>query len=210
MENLIPLVECGSPEVQYCYVSFLKAYIMRSVGMEPTKPENWAYLDEVRSCSRENCDKCAKVNAFLEDPEIRETTIDLGDDDMHVKLTFSNLFNFNLHYKPQIVVHEGREIRFIKTRRKWGSSHRDWESRAEKAKCDLRKLPKNKLEQLLGDQYNTLMALDLVRANGRTAEQSEVGQAPDIAPSSFSAKRQRDEDLDDAENASDPKRARES
>jgi hypothetical protein len=204
MKELILSVDIGSVEVQYCFQLLVKAYITKSVGKELPKPENWERLAEVRRCSQGVCDKCTELNTFLEDPEAEEQTVDLGPDKHHLKMNF-DWFGF---LDTKRVGNKGEKYRFTKTLKWWEKRHHEWELDAEKAKQNLRDLPKNELEQALGDQYGTLMALDLIRANRGNAEQGDVGQSPNKAKSPALPKRPRNEDLDDPECAMIPKRAR--
>ncbi|KAM5347057.1 hypothetical protein ACJ41O_010062 [Fusarium nematophilum] len=191
MKELLPSVDTSSPEVQDFFQLLVKAYITKGVGEEPLKPEDWA-------------SPSGKLKAFLEDPGAKEKTVTLStDEEGHLKWKFEFL-------TTEKVGGEGGQVRFTKTLKGWERCHRDWEQEAEKAKQNLQSLPKDELERALGDQYDTLMALDLIRADRGTAEQGGGGQAPDEAESPARPKRRRDKGLDDTGHQTTPKRARRS
>jgi hypothetical protein len=81
-------------------------------------------------------------------------------------------------------------------------SHRGWELGVEAAQKKLQELPKDALKQALGDKYNTLIALDLIRIEKRTA------QAPDKVQPPLQSKRPRDKDVNITTPIRIPKRAR--
>ncbi len=162
MKELLLSVNTGSLEVQSCFQLLVKAYIIKSAGKEPLKPESWARPAEVELCRQDGCDKCAKLNAFLKNPEANEITVTLSTEDQkHLRRRFKFLTT---------VSGKGGEVRFTKTMKWWEEHHCDWERETEKAKQNLQKLPQNKLKQALGKQYNELMSLDLVWPDGDTAK----------------------------------------
>ncbi|KAH8744065.1 hypothetical protein F5883DRAFT_30499 [Diaporthe sp. PMI_573] len=167
IKALLPSADTRSLEVQYWLQLFVKAYITQSVSKEPSKPVNWARRGEMHECSREGC-ACSQVNAFLEDPNAKEQTIDLGPDSDHVLAWFQEFV--------EVDYLGAGKIHFTKTLKHWVKRHGIWEREVESAQRNLRDLPQDELKQALGTQYGTLMALDLVRVDGTTAAQSSVGK----------------------------------
>ncbi|KAJ8121557.1 hypothetical protein ONZ43_g2019 [Nemania bipapillata] len=158
MKELLPSTDMGpleSLEVQYCFQLLVKACIAKIAGKEPQKPLNWDRREEVNKCT---CGMCARVNAFLEDPDAEQRTIDVSyENTYHVKREFQFL-------KVDTIEESwGFKYIYTKTLERWEGLYREWARQAELVKEKLQDLPKDKLEQALGSQYDTLMALDVVR-----------------------------------------------
>lgn len=194
MKELLLLANTSSPEVRTCLQSLVEVYITKTVGKEPAKPEDWARSEEVHECYR-GCEVCPMLNEFLKDPKAKEKTTALNADSKHhVEWCF--------RFLEILEIGNGsgeREFRYTKTLKGWEKRHRDWESNVEAAQKNLQALPKDALKEALGDEYDTLMALDSIRIDKRTA------QAPDKAQPPTRSKHPRDDDTEHKENS---KRAR--
>ncbi|KAH8755012.1 hypothetical protein F5883DRAFT_620667 [Diaporthe sp. PMI_573] len=194
MKELLPSVDTGSLEVQTCFQSLVGAYITKTVGEEPSKPEDWARPAEVYKCYS-GCKACSELNPFLKDPEAKEITIALNADDQnHIKWHFDYLETGNGD-------REG-EVRYTKTLKGWEKRRRNWVLDGEAAQKKLQELPKDALKQALGDKYDTLMGLDLVRIGKSTA------QAPDKAQPPSRPKRKKGKDANNTAPGRTSKRAR--
>ncbi|KAL7938209.1 hypothetical protein V8C35DRAFT_330199 [Trichoderma chlorosporum] len=165
MNELLPTVDTGSPEVQTCFQSLVETYITKTVDEEPSKPEDWARPAEVHRCYMyaSACKTCPKLNLFLVDPEAKEKTIALTTTEQeHINLSFGYL-------ETRYGVREG-EVRFTKTLEGWEKGHHNWEFVVKATQDKLQKLPKDALKRALGDKYDTLMALDPIRIGRGTAQ----------------------------------------
>ncbi|KAH8744688.1 hypothetical protein F5883DRAFT_654985 [Diaporthe sp. PMI_573] len=186
--------EYSSLEVQTCFQSLVGAYITKTVGEEPSKPEDWARPAEVYKCYS-GCKACSELNPFLKDPKAKEITIALNADDQnHIKWHFDYLETGNGD-------REG-EVRYTKTLKGWEKRRRNWVLDGEAAQKKLQELPKDALKQALGDKYDTLMGLDLVRIGKSTA------QAPDKAQPPSRPKRKKGKDANNTAPGRTSKRAR--
>ncbi len=195
MKELLPSVDTGSMEVQTCFQSLVATYITKTVGEEPSKPEDWARPAEVYKCYSDGCKACSELNSFLKDPEAKELTIALkADDKNHLRWRFDYLETGDGD-------REG-EVRYTKTLKEWGKRHHKWVSDGEAAQKMLQELPQDALKQALGDKYDTLMALDLDRIGKSTA------RAPDKAQPAARAKRKKGEDANNTAPVTTSKRAR--
>lgn len=164
MKELLPSVNAGSLEVQTCFQSLVEVYVTKTVGKEPSKPEDWARSEEVHECWRHGCKTCPKLNAFLTDPEAKKKTMTLtADEQAHV------YWRFHFLEMTESGNSEG-EVRYTKTLRGWEKRHRSWESDVEAAQKKLQELPKDALKEALGDKYDTLMTLNPIRIDKSTAQ----------------------------------------
>lgn len=193
MKQLLPLVDTGSPEVQTCLESLVEAYITQAVGKEPPKPESedWARPKEVSKCWSSGCKRCSELNAFVNDPKAKEETIAMSNDDRRHVTSYFEYLQFEKGNR------EG-EVRITKTLREWETRHEDWESTGKRAQEQLRELPKE-LKEALGDKYDTLLALDLIRIDRSTAKQGGINQASDKIQPSTRPKRSLDKNAQDTE-----------
>ncbi|KAI5861417.1 hypothetical protein GGS23DRAFT_576734 [Durotheca rogersii] len=186
MAELMPSVNTDSVEVQRCFQSLVKIYITKTVGEEPSKPRDWARPAEVISkCRRSNdlpCDKCREINDFLQDPMAQKHTMDLQFDRLHLIPSFHQFMFFRVEEVAQ-----GHRTCLTKTLGWWERRHQDWEQAAGMATKALQDLPQDKLQELLADQYGTLMALDPVRTESaklpkRRPDENESTTEPGVLP----------------------------
>ncbi|KAH8753332.1 hypothetical protein F5883DRAFT_621197 [Diaporthe sp. PMI_573] len=163
MAELIPSVNTGAPTIKSCFISLVETYITKAVGQEPAKPEDWARPAEAaKACTRSGCDECPEVKRFLEDPLAEHHTMDFGRvGSYHVEITFRFL---------KIEDSEGNKARLTKTLKGWELQRNQWEEDCKEAIKALQSLPQDKLKELLGDKFDTLITLDVVRADKGTAK----------------------------------------
>ncbi|KAH8757935.1 hypothetical protein F5883DRAFT_566814 [Diaporthe sp. PMI_573] len=147
MAELIPSVNTGAPTIKSCFISLVETYITKAVGQEPAKPEDWARPAEAaEACTRSGCDECPEVKRFLEDPLAEHHAMDFGRvGSYHVEITLKTLKGWQLH-------------------------RNQWEEDCKEAIKALQSLPQDKLKELLGDKFDTLITLDVVRADKGTAK----------------------------------------
>ncbi|KAL8754030.1 MAG: hypothetical protein Q9199_004627 [Rusavskia elegans] len=127
----------------------------QSLGHEPKKPTNWTRLEEMSTCSCA-CDRCSKMNTFLKDPEASYHA--LGNRDYHLQYQFHDFKYFDVEKKQT-----WNPVGVTKTNRWWEEQYPKWQSRAEKVLGAIKKLPQGRLKEYLGDEYDWVMDLRMVK-----------------------------------------------
>ena len=116
---LIPFMEAlraaVSAEVQQTCVSITIKLSKRCIGPEPQKPVDWRRPPITCPDEAKDCKFCAKVNAFLGEPDRQEETF---DEIVSVHLRWFSLRNCSRNGDN-----------FVKTSWEWESQHREWAER---------------------------------------------------------------------------------
>ncbi|KAL9123997.1 MAG: hypothetical protein Q9217_006630, partial [Psora testacea] len=153
LEELLPVVDVFSVEVQECIQSLITIYVTQTVGKEPRKPSDWARPEEMEpNC----CDDCSKMNAFLAHPELQ-----------HYNLSCKEVWHLRSQYHCfgyfKVDEVDWKPVAVTKTLKWWEEQHQKWESRASIALEALRKLPQAKLKDCLTHRYDEIMDLRIVK-----------------------------------------------
>ncbi|KAL8974707.1 MAG: hypothetical protein Q9197_001076 [Variospora fuerteventurae] len=156
LSELIPVADTWFNEAKSCIRSLITLHIIRTVGYEPKKPTDWTRLEEISTCSHSNDDSCLKMNAFLKDPEASYYA--LGEKDYYLRSHFHNFEYFDVEEKGPWNV-----VGVTKTNKWWEEQHPKWQARAEKVLEAVKKLPQDRLQECLGDEYDGVMDLKMVK-----------------------------------------------
>ncbi|KAL8991463.1 MAG: hypothetical protein Q9177_000135 [Variospora cf. flavescens] len=156
LSELITVADTGFNEAKSCIRSLITLHIIRTVGYEPKKPTNWTRLEEISTCSHSNDDECLKMNTFLKDPEASYHA--LGEETYYLRSHFHNFEYFDVEKKGSWNV-----VGVTKTNKWWEEEHPKWQARAEKVLKAVKKLPQDRLQECLGDEYDGVMDLKMVK-----------------------------------------------
>ena len=160
LEKMIYIVDQCLPHARPFYVLLITTYTVRFVKNEPEKPNNWARAsekDQVK-CYDKNCSACDSLRNFLLSPVEETYAFEASEKNWHCRFQVPSECNLsrNESQKPPVWT-------VTKTYKSWEKSHAEWEKRASKAQNSLRRLSEESMKQCLGDDYETLMNLDMIR-----------------------------------------------
>lgn len=156
LSELIPVADTCLNEAKSSLRSLFTLYITRTVGYEPKKPSDWTRLEELVTCSPQ-CRNCSSMNTFLKDP--KESYYALGNGDYHLHARYHNFQYFDITKKSQW----GNPLGVTKTNKWWEKHHPQWQTRAEAVLEAIKKLPQERLKECLGDEYDGIMDLRIVK-----------------------------------------------
>ncbi|KAI4287667.1 MAG: hypothetical protein L6R35_003073 [Caloplaca aegaea] len=156
LSELITVADTGFNEAKSCIRSLITLHIIRTVGYEPKKPTNWTRLEQISTCSHRNDNECLKMNTFLKDPEASYHA--LGEENYYLRSHFHNFEYFDVEEKGPWNV-----VGVTKTNKWWEEQHPKWQARAEKVLKAVKKLPQDRLQECLGDEYDGVMDLKMVK-----------------------------------------------
>ncbi|KAL9594089.1 MAG: hypothetical protein Q9219_007223 [cf. Caloplaca sp. 3 TL-2023] len=157
LHELIKILGISSPQPRQCIRTLISQHIIRTVGHEPHQPRDWSRPEETVTCDREPCAGCAKMNEFLKDPVASYLALD-DSIEYHVRYQFHGYQYFDQKksgWNPPTGV--------TKTMKWWDESHKKWQARADKVSKALKKLPQDSLKGFLGDEYDEIMDLKMVK-----------------------------------------------
>ncbi|KAL8994600.1 MAG: hypothetical protein Q9169_005479 [Polycauliona sp. 2 TL-2023] len=157
-QEIIPIADCSSSEVQQCLRSLISLHITRTVRQEPRRPSDWARLEETNSCPGK-CQQCWEMNTFLQSPDVSYYAFNPNMSHViyHLQPYFNNLKYFDVKgpsYSPEGVT---------KTLKWWEEQHPLWEKRCSDVLKALRDIPEAKLKECLGQTYEEVMELRMVK-----------------------------------------------
>lgn len=157
LSELIPAADTSFNEAQSCIRSLITLYIIHTVGHEPKKPTDWTRLEEMSTCSHTYDDDCSKMNTFLKNPEVSYHA--LGDRrNYYLESHFHNFKYFDIDKKQA-----WNPVGVTKTNKWWEEQHPKWQTRAEAVLEAIKKLPQDRLGECLGDEYDWVMDLKMVK-----------------------------------------------
>lgn len=154
------VVDTSSSHAQEFFQSCLAAYVRKTIGMEPEKPKDWARPEEVYKYYYGSEDIQDIVNEFLKDPTAQTYVLE-KEITPRVLYKIEHTWNYLDLDKTK-----KSSITLTKTLRKWEKKHKEWEEKATDELSHIRKIPQDKLKELLADQYDGIVNLGLLKADG--------------------------------------------
>ena len=129
---------------------------VRVVREEPEKPKDWARPDEARDryCYQSDCRDCQLVNDFMIDPTEQSRRFESFKDPSHLRWKTIGKCTISDSSCNPIVT---------KTTKTWEEAHAAWEKRASEAQKTFQRLPQTKLKECLGESYEGIMDLRVVK-----------------------------------------------
>ncbi|KAL8820946.1 MAG: hypothetical protein Q9223_000934 [Gallowayella weberi] len=156
LSELIPVADTSFNEAQTCIRALITLYIIRTVGHEPKKPTDWTRLEEMYTGSHDN--DISRTNTFLKDPETSYYA--LGNESIYdLKFSFHDFKYFDFEQKG----YWGPIAGVTKTNKWWEEQYSNWQSRGEGALGAIKTLPQDRLKECLGDEYDMVMDLRMVK-----------------------------------------------
>ena len=170
--EMIHVIEQSPLDAFQFYKSIMTTYILKTVGNEPEKPRDWVRKEEKDGirCDRK-CSACQSLQDFLINPKEETCTVSVsGQDVAHFKYYIPDQCKTAIDWPWTTAV-----FTITKTHKFWEASHSNWKKRVSEAQYALGRLPREVLRKCLGDEYDAIMSMDMVRlreddATGQTVE----------------------------------------
>ena len=175
LEQMMPIMDLCSVETSQVFQSMMMTYMTRVVQKEPAKPSDWARPNEYQKCYRSDCAECKLLQEFLMDPEEESRSFILGSESWHQEssVPWQCKKSIDNSRNPRVLI-------VTKTLKRWEEEHSEWQKRASKVQESFRQLPQKELQQCLGESYDAIMDLRMVKlqdedSTAQTADTSEKG-----------------------------------
>ena len=149
------------------YQSMMTVYITHFIQNEPKKPVDWRRLEEAEKLCTSTCPTCRPARDFLMDPaEETCTFIEDGKSHLNGKLWITDCkYSFDRWEKPRVLT-------VTKTTKLWEKAHSEWEERVKTAQETFHQLPQAEMKRHLGEKYEAIMDLRMVRLPDEASEES--------------------------------------
>ena len=178
LKEMTPIVDQCPLEAGQFYTTLLTSFVQKFVQQEPERPTDWAQpkkaenfdVNRYNGCRR--CSSCPALQEFFlastEESRTFTEPLDLPHLQDRVKC-YRGLCQASLDesQSPPVL-----------TLTKIAEDHAAWKERASKAQESFAKLPQDALKQALGDDYDAITNLDMVRL-GTTSSAAAAAQAGD-------------------------------
>ena len=152
LEKFMPILRPGTDESRSFYQTIMKTYTNHLVGNEPEKPENWSQHPANSSLVKKEDREW--LSKFLQDPSETKLTIAKNQFDSSIHWEFSPRNDISREFPKD------RDVVIIT---KIDPAHKAWQERVSKVQTAFQKLPQAELELILGDSYQDIMDLKMVR-----------------------------------------------
>ena len=158
------------PALRLLFRGVLKNYIQRYVGVEPSKPRDWAVRP--RGCG---CGDCGDLDAFLVSPKEMVGRFRLGKgrrQHLHGRLNSARGITHETerHGNPQTLV-------VSKTLNGWQHSHSEWAERNANAKKSFEAMGTANLREILGDELEEILNSNAPKSASARDDETPVSTA---------------------------------
>ncbi|KAF2639504.1 hypothetical protein P280DRAFT_38855 [Massarina eburnea CBS 473.64] len=158
----------ANSDYQKLFTYALDSYLGRCIEKEPAPPSDWSRpkiscLNSERwSGYPRSCTTCDDINKFLEDSQRTSFELQTGKDN-HRHIT-SGLLESEVDCAAKSIKPDRFwKIRLDKTTKQYEEAKRKWGAESKAAETHLKAFDQNALKELLGNNYDAIMALKKVR-----------------------------------------------
>jgi hypothetical protein len=163
-------IALSNPNCRDLYQSVLASYSRRFVGEKPPPEQDWA-----RTRVPCPCRDCEMLNSFITNPTQRVGRFPIGKSRrMHIHQQLDKAEETYTHITERIG--SPQTLIVTKTRKKWESKVRAWETRRAEARVEFEFYGLETLRELLGDHFQNITGLSNAESGDkRAAKRQKVG-----------------------------------